>query len=290
MTVQATRFARKTETVGVPMRFAINKIIGEPVRGVSHKDELPLFSPAVFADHTRSKANVLQVTALVYDVDAPWPNVAAICDAILVALPVRFCVHSTWSSEPGAVQSRVMICLDRPMTSDEHELIWPMVADVLSGAGVQVDASCKDASRMYFLPAYSPNGLYESRIAGGELLSVDLWLAGARKRTQAAAIERIQARRAVGVSDDSAGRTERARRYLERVDPAISGAHGHDQTYAAACKLVKGFGLGSEDAYKLLSTWNNRCQPPWSERDLRRKIEQARESQLEDGFFIKRSA
>jgi len=55
---------------------------------------------------------------------------------------------------------------------------------------------------------------------------------------------------------------------------AISGAGGHDQTFAVACKLVE-FGLSPDDAWPLLLEYNHRCQPQWSERELRHKLEDA---------------
>jgi RecA-family ATPase len=68
---------------------------------------------------------------------------------------------------------------------------------------------------------------------------------------------------------------ERARRYLAKIPPAISGQHGHDQTFAVACTLVQGFGLSVADASSLLSEYNARCSPPWSERDLAHKLADA---------------
>ena len=80
---------------------------------------------------------------------------------------------------------------------------------------------------------------------------------------------------------------ERARRYLAQVDPAISGQHGHDATFIVASKLVRGFGLDAETAYaQLVNEWNDRCQPPWSERQLRRKVAEAeRASRMTLGFL-----
>lgn len=71
---------------------------------------------------------------------------------------------------------------------------------------------------------------------------------------------------------------ERARRYLAKCEPAISGAHGHDQTFVVAMKLTRGFGLSAHDAYALLaSDYNPRCKPAWSTRELRRKVNQTAE-------------
>jgi hypothetical protein len=69
---------------------------------------------------------------------------------------------------------------------------------------------------------------------------------------------------------------ERARRYLAKMDPSISGAGGHDAAFMAASTLVRGFALDEGTALTLLATeFNPRCQPPWSEKELRHKISQA---------------
>lgn len=68
---------------------------------------------------------------------------------------------------------------------------------------------------------------------------------------------------------------ERARKYLTFVPGAISGQSGHNTTFRAACILVLGFGLGESEALALLSEWNLKCQPPWSEKELRHKVSQA---------------
>lgn len=67
---------------------------------------------------------------------------------------------------------------------------------------------------------------------------------------------------------------DRARAYLDKLDPAISGSGGHNATFKAACKLVE-FGLPEEDAFTLLRDYNARCQPPWPEKDLRHKLRDA---------------
>ena len=68
---------------------------------------------------------------------------------------------------------------------------------------------------------------------------------------------------------------ERARRYLAKMPPAITGQHGHDQTFAVACTLVQGFGLSVADAAPLFAEYNARCSPPWSEHELAHKLADA---------------
>ncbi len=69
---------------------------------------------------------------------------------------------------------------------------------------------------------------------------------------------------------------DRAIAYLAAMPPAIAGAGGHSQTYAAATALVHGFGLEPKTALQILSGhYNSRCDPPWSEQELQHKINQA---------------
>jgi len=73
---------------------------------------------------------------------------------------------------------------------------------------------------------------------------------------------------------DHAKVIDRARKYLAQVPGAVSGQNGHDETYRAAAKLVVDFALQPADAYPLLAEWNGTCNPPWSEHELRRKLEE----------------
>ena len=68
----------------------------------------------------------------------------------------------------------------------------------------------------------------------------------------------------------------RALAYLDAMPPAISGQGGHNTTYAAATVLVHGFGIPPDRALELLlAHYNPRCQPPWTEKELRHKVEDA---------------
>ena len=71
-------------------------------------------------------------------------------------------------------------------------------------------------------------------------------------------------------------RVERAQRYLAAVPPAVTGQHGDLLTFRVCCRLVRGFALTDTDAARVLSEWNDRCQPPWSDRELRDKLRRAR--------------
>jgi P4 family phage/plasmid primase-like protien len=68
-------------------------------------------------------------------------------------------------------------------------------------------------------------------------------------------------------------RLERARAYLAHVQGAVSGEGGHDATLRAARLLLNDFAVPLEEAWPILCDYNKRCVPPWTEEELRRKLE-----------------
>lgn len=78
---------------------------------------------------------------------------------------------------------------------------------------------------------------------------------------------------------------ERAARYVATIPPAISGQAGHNQTFHVACVLVLGFCMRPDDAYPILAEYNNRCEPPWSEKDLWHKLNSADKQRGERGYL-----
>lgn len=79
---------------------------------------------------------------------------------------------------------------------------------------------------------------------------------------------------------------ERAARYLAKLPPAVSGQHGHDSTYHAACVLMLGFAMSADDAWPVFCDWNASCEPPWNEKDLRRKLEEANKVGGQRGWLL----
>lgn len=78
---------------------------------------------------------------------------------------------------------------------------------------------------------------------------------------------------------------ERAIAYLNAMPPAIAGSAGHSQTFAAATALVHGFGIEPDRAFAILQTeYNTRCVPPWSDRELQHKVNQAATKQHDRPF------
>jgi hypothetical protein len=68
---------------------------------------------------------------------------------------------------------------------------------------------------------------------------------------------------------------ERARKYVSRMDAAVSGSGGHTATFKVAVALIHGFALAWAEAWALLIEYNERCQPKWSLKELEHKLKQA---------------
>ena len=80
---------------------------------------------------------------------------------------------------------------------------------------------------------------------------------------------------------------DRASKYLATMDPAIQGSGGSNACFRAACAMVLGFELPTKDAYRLLlNEYNDRCDPPWSEKELWHKIESAAKQGGERGHLL----
>jgi P4 family phage/plasmid primase-like protien len=75
-----------------------------------------------------------------------------------------------------------------------------------------------------------------------------------------------------GVSIIKAFLYRRAALHIAAFYPAISGQRGHDQTFDAACALVKGFDLTIDEARPILQGWNTQCSPPWADHELEHKL------------------
>jgi len=66
-----------------------------------------------------------------------------------------------------------------------------------------------------------------------------------------------------------------ARAYIAEMPGAIAGEKGHNATFSVACRLVIDFDLAPDEALPLMLEYNDRCEPPWLEAELRRKLDEA---------------
>ena len=76
-----------------------------------------------------------------------------------------------------------------------------------------------------------------------------------------------------GVEPDRAA--QRAATWLSTYAPTATEGHGGDaETYKVAAHL-KDLGCDAGQAFDLMASWNERCSPPWSDDELRTKIDNA---------------
>ena len=77
---------------------------------------------------------------------------------------------------------------------------------------------------------------------------------------------------------DADDRIERARKWMAKRDPSVTGQQGDKRLYSTACELVRGFALSDNDALALLIEWNQHNLPPFAEGEIREKIRNARKN------------
>lgn len=120
----------------------------------------PLWSPATFKPARRKKENVKAVSLLVLDIDGGMTIDQA--DAKLRELGAQACIYTTHSHQritpdhPIAEDCfRIVIALADPIGATDFPRLWEWANDFFDG---KIDAGCKDASRMYYLPAIAHKG------------------------------------------------------------------------------------------------------------------------------------
>jgi uncharacterized protein (DUF927 family) len=120
----------------------------------------PLWSPATFKAACRKKENVEALGLLVLDVDGGMTIAEA--ETIIRTLGVQACIYSTHSHQRStpdhqqpADRFRIVIALAEPISAKDFPRLWQWISEQFGG---RIDASCKDASRMYYLPAIASKG------------------------------------------------------------------------------------------------------------------------------------
>lgn len=71
--------------------------------------------------------------------------------------------------------------------------------------------------------------------------------------------------------------TERAHAYVAKMPSSVMGQNGSRDAFKVALVLVRGFNLTDGDAFNVMLEFSQSCEPPWSESEIRHKIEDARE-------------
>jgi bifunctional DNA primase/polymerase-like protein len=85
----------------------------------------------------------------------------------------------------------------------------------------------------------------------------------------------------VGIDSVNPELRDRIMRYIEQVEPAISGQGGSNPTYRLANLLVWGFALSRELAIAFMREYSKRCIPPWSQKEIEHKVDDALKTEHE---------
>jgi len=231
----------------------------------------PGWSPGLFEPCLRRAANVREMHLLGLDYDGD--SGATIDEALACWAGVRGFLYSTKSHKPEQHRFRVMLLLSRPVDGQEYKRLWLLADAMLREAGHKVDGQAKDAARFWYAPGTEDGTPHEFVDFAGEPVDVDAWLEEAPELPPVVSTGDFDGPEEVDAPDEVVAA---ARSYLGAMPGAVSGQGGHPATFRAAVALVRGFGLSRGQALRLLvDDYNARCLPPWSEGELRHKVEGA---------------
>ncbi len=212
------------------------------------------------------------------DIDLDHPRAVELADEFLPPTGAVF------GREGKPRSHRLYVVADGTSTRKWHAPDKAMVVE-LRGDGCQT----------VFPPSTHPNGELIEWAADSEPATVDRdTLEKAVDALARAVIAEIQPTapidpaptppRTTPPSPSHADAAERCRKYLAKLPDAVSGENGHTATFRAACEAFR-FGLSDADAAAVATEYNARCRPPWSDAELRHKLESARARVLTDREF-----
>jgi len=118
----------------------------DPAPDADSKMDLAAWSPTIYVKGgTRGSKNVSAVTCLVLDYD----DGTTIEQARRAWAPWAHAIHTSWSHKPDAPRFRVVVSFADPVPAKD----WPAVWAWAYRRAPTIDKACKDAGRIYFLPA-----------------------------------------------------------------------------------------------------------------------------------------
>jgi hypothetical protein len=264
----------------------LERIFRQPAGHFEGEKIHPGWSPAEFTADTRKRENVVRAFCLGLDFDkgislaevrANWTN-------------TRGFLHTTRNHAPNAPRSRLIIELSRPVSANEYELLWDWASRAMATvAGGEVDPKAKDASRFWYLPGTTDGSPHDCLSIGGAPLDVDAVLAEMEEAGADASVHAAQSEADWGAVAPAPGTLGRAQAYLAKLPGAVSGSGGHQALWRATLCVVRGFCIPAEEAKRLLlAEYNPRCVPPWSDRELEHKVEDATtKAKLAWGYLLR---
>ena len=215
---------------------------------------------AVRPGRSRARDAIASIRHVFLEEDADGPGLLAALSTRPDLPPPSYVVHSS----PGRLH---VFWRARGLDVSTLENIQKRLA-----AELRTDAAATSCTQTTRLPGFAnhkrrtPSPVTIEYLRPRTVLQLLDFPGPTRSRTRAIGADRI------AVTDPIA----RARQFLECVKPAVSGRHGDLRTFHVCCRLVRGFALSDNEALAVMSEWNQRCEPPWSERELINKLHNAR--------------
>lgn len=231
--------------------------------------------------------------------DAAW-RVAKNCHALLEALgwqaPIVASSGNGW---------HLCYAVDLPNDDQQRDSIKALLVGLqerCGRGGANVDLKTYNASRIWKLYGTTPSKgrhtddrparqswvkdapIPDDKIRSSNNKSLSRTILAWRKQAEAYAT--IEAKPTPSAPSDAYRRAEAC---LAKTAVSVSGQGGHDAAFHAAMLAVEGFGLSADESFSVMQSWNARCSPPWSERELRHKISDALKLARNPGHMMAQS-
>lgn len=200
----------------------------------------------------RSTKNVTHVRALFVDDDSNSLELSSLGITPSVVVESRHGLHCYWLLDP----------------SPSLDAFTPAQEALARALGT--DKAVKDLPRVMRLPGFAHRK--------GDPFIVRVTQAGGQRYSLEDVLEcngATLAEPAPAPAPRGSDRLERGRRYLAQAGPAVQGEQGDAKTFRVCAWLLNDLGLPHSEALSLLQEWNATNAPPWSEADLRSKLDNA---------------
>jgi hypothetical protein len=246
----------------LPVSLALDARVQEwLLRENASKADVYVSVNAVRANQTsRRRSAISAIRHLFLDADREAAGVLAAIGARADLPPLSYVIES--SRGRAHILWRVS-----DLDKEASESLQKMLARQL-----QTDAAATSCAQLTRLP-----GFVNHKYAGAQRVTVEYGEAHVVYRRSDFPPVRRPTRAKHRVSDcEPTASYQRARLYAASVPPAIAGQHGDLVTFRLCCRLVRGFALTDIQAFSILGEWNARCDPPWTYRELRAKLDNAR--------------
>jgi hypothetical protein len=136
------------------------------------------------------------------------------------------------------------------------------------------DRSAADWPRLFRLPHVVRDGRRQRLGVLGDAEAIGIWSVAVEVPVPASVQRSVSTSSTAHPEDE---RLQRARAYVAEMEPAVQGERGSAALFRAVCRVMHGFDLNDEVTRSIIiDEYNPRCRPPWSEREIDRKIAEAR--------------